>query len=129
METLYRHWADAQGTADECTLSADPTAQYQQCTKDGVVTYEPLLAQDFQGDILPALNALEPKLERIDNPALHGDERATDACTAEQTYRRDQRPRERDAGARRSEPGARDRARRPHGTSPASGTTARRTRR
>ncbi|MGO9707858.1 MAG: hypothetical protein ACLQBL_03275 [Polyangiaceae bacterium] len=84
METLYRHWADAQGTADECTLSADPTAQYQQCTKDGVVTYEPLIAQDFQGDILPALNALEPQLQATTIPHCTATN-ASGACTAEQS--------------------------------------------
>ena len=74
METLYRHWADAQGTADECTLSADPTAQYQQCTKDGVVTYEPLIAQDFQGHP-PGAERARAGAASDDHPALHGDER------------------------------------------------------
>jgi hypothetical protein len=85
METMYRHWGDAQGTADECTLSADPTAQYQQCTKDGVVTYEPLLSQLFAGDMIPALNALEPTLESLTIPHCTA-ANATGTCTAETTY-------------------------------------------
>ncbi len=85
METLYRHWADAQGTPDECTLSADPTAKYQQCTKDGVETYEPLLAQDFQGDIIPALHDLEPTLESETIPSCAATAPKSGACTAEST--------------------------------------------
>jgi hypothetical protein len=86
METLYRHWADAQGTADECTLSVDPTQKYRQCTKDGIETYEPLLVQDFQGDIVPALNHLEPSLESITVPHCTATNPATNLCTAEQKY-------------------------------------------
>jgi hypothetical protein len=86
METLYRHWGDAQGTADECTLSVDPTQKYKQCTKDGLVTYEPLLAADFQGDIIPALHDLEPSLVSNTIPHCTATDPKTNLCTAEQTY-------------------------------------------
>ncbi len=89
METLNRHWADAQGSADECLVSSDPTAKYQSCTKDGVVTYEPLLAQDFQGDIIPALHDLEPKLESLTIPhctaTSYSATNPLPLCTAEQS--------------------------------------------
>ena len=86
METLYRHWADAQGTADECLLSSDPTAKYQQCTMDGVETYEPLLAQDFTGDLFPALHDLLPVLQATTIPHCTASDPNSGACTAEQTY-------------------------------------------
>ena len=85
METMYRHWADTQGTADECTLSADPKAKYQQCTKDGLVTYEPLLVEDFKGDILQALHDLEPKLESEKIQSCTAADPTTGACTAAKT--------------------------------------------
>jgi hypothetical protein len=85
VETLYRHWADAQGTADECTLSVDPTAQYKQCTKDGIETYEPLLAEDFSGDIFSALHDLVPVLQGTTIPHCTATNPTTGACTAEQT--------------------------------------------
>ena len=90
MEALYRHWGDAQGTADECTLSVDPTQTYKQCSKDGLVTYEPLLGQNFAGDLIPALHDLEPQLESVTIP--HCTATAATAmnpsgvCTAEQSY-------------------------------------------
>ncbi len=64
METMHRHWADANGSADECLLSSDPNAPFKTCTHDGLVTYEPLLVQAFATDILPALHDLEQTLEK-----------------------------------------------------------------
>jgi len=86
METMYRHWADTLGSPDECTLSVDPTAKYQQCTKDGLVTYEPLLVNDFQGDIIPALHDLEASLTTQTIPHCTATDPTTNVCTAEQTY-------------------------------------------
>jgi hypothetical protein len=86
METMYRHWADTLGTPDECTLSPDPTAKYQQCTKDGLVTYEPLLVNDFQGDIIPALHDLEASLTKNTIPHCTATDPTTNVCTAEQSY-------------------------------------------
>jgi hypothetical protein len=64
METMHRHWADANGSADECLLSSDPNAQFKTCSQDGLVTYEPLLVQAFATDLLPALHDLEQELEQ-----------------------------------------------------------------
>jgi hypothetical protein len=58
METLDRHWADNKGSASECLLSVDPSAKYKNCTQDGLVTYEPLLVQQYTSDLIPALHDL-----------------------------------------------------------------------
>ena len=65
MEVMHRHWADAAGDPEECKLSSDPNAKYKTCSKDGVVTYEPLLSEMFSTDILPALHDLTKTLEGI----------------------------------------------------------------
>ncbi|HEY2515693.1 MAG TPA: hypothetical protein VGI39_32715, partial [Polyangiaceae bacterium] len=85
METLYRHWGDAQVLADECKLTSDTTAKYQQCTHDGVVSYEPLLAQMFSGDILTALHDLEPILEKETIQSCTAADAKTHLCTAAKT--------------------------------------------
>jgi hypothetical protein len=52
LDVLHAHWADGHGAPSECRLS--PTAT---CTQDGVVRYEPILADAFAGDLLPALQS------------------------------------------------------------------------
>jgi hypothetical protein len=68
METAHRHWADAQGAPNECKLSSDPTSPFQNCTKDGAVTYEPLLVQQFLTDILPAVHDVMKALQSLTIP-------------------------------------------------------------
>ena len=85
METLHRHWADANGSSDECLLSSDPTAQYQMCSQDGLVTYEPLLAQVFATDILPALHDLEQELETTQVNHCDAIDPQTNQCTQAHT--------------------------------------------
>jgi hypothetical protein len=84
MDVMYRHWADGNGTPQECLLSSDPKAQYQQCSKDGVVTYEPLLVDDFGGDILPALHDFEKTLEATTIQHCATLDPTTHQCTAAQ---------------------------------------------
>ncbi len=86
METMYRHWADTQGTPDECTISPDATTKYKQCTQDGLVTYEPLLVNAFQGDILPALHDLEASLTKQTILHCTAADPTTNVCSAQQTY-------------------------------------------
>lgn len=62
MEDIYAHWADDKGTDQECLISQDPNAKYKTCSKDGLVSYEPLLTKQFAGDFLPALHDLEKTL-------------------------------------------------------------------
>jgi hypothetical protein len=78
MEVMDRHWADNQGTADECRLTSNPTTT---CSKDGVVTYEPLLVQQFASDILPALHDLSKTLQTLSVPHCDSISGATHACT------------------------------------------------
>ncbi len=81
MEAMDRHWADSQGTADECLLSSDPNAQYQTCSMDGLVTYEPLMVEQYASDILPALNALSNTLTSVSIPHCDSIDPTTQSCT------------------------------------------------
>ena len=81
METLYRHWADDKGTADECLLSVDPASKFRQCAKDGVVKYEPLLAEQFTSGILPSLHDFEKVLESTSVPHCDTIDPKTHLCT------------------------------------------------
>lgn len=62
IDVLHRHWAD-ETHGPECskTGSWDPKAtDYNRkwCSEDGVVRYEPMLAQQFKGDLIPSLHDL-----------------------------------------------------------------------
>lgn len=54
---LHAHWGDGSQSADECAPGAKPGEPYY-CSGDGVVRYEPMLAELLRGDLLPALHAL-----------------------------------------------------------------------
>jgi hypothetical protein len=56
LDVLHRHWGDANVTASDCRLSGDPARPT--CAKDGVVRYEPVLAEAFGGELLPALRSI-----------------------------------------------------------------------
>jgi hypothetical protein len=81
METLDRHWADNQGTASECLLSVDPTVKYKECTGDGLVTYEPLLVQQYTSDLIPALHDLVAILQTLTIPYCDSIDPNTHLCT------------------------------------------------
>jgi hypothetical protein len=81
METLDRHWADMQGTASECLLSVDPSAPYKTCTGDGLVTYEPLLVEQYASDLIPALHDLVAVLQTLTVPHCDAIDPTTHACT------------------------------------------------
>jgi hypothetical protein len=80
MEVMDRHWADGKGTADECLLSRDPSAPYPTCSKDGLVTYEPLMVEQYVSDILPALHDLSQTLSAVQIPHCDSIDSAH-ACT------------------------------------------------
>jgi hypothetical protein len=84
METLDRHWADHQGTASECLLSVDPAAKYKNCTGDGLVTYEPLLVQQYTSDLIPALHDLVAILKTLTVPHCDSIDPSTHGCTPTQ---------------------------------------------
>lgn len=81
LEALDRHWADAAGTADECKLSVDPKSPFHACSKDGVVSYEPLLVQQYLTDILPALHDLAKTLGTLKVPHCDAIDPLTHACS------------------------------------------------
>lgn len=76
MEVQHRHWQTAQGTQSECKLDGSAS-----CTKDGVDTYEPLLAQIFTSDMLKGLHDLVKIVETIQVPTCDGADAGTHACT------------------------------------------------
>jgi hypothetical protein len=82
MEVLNKHWQDGKGTADECNIGYDQNGNQQNCTKDGAVTYEPLLGQLFASDILPALHDLVKVLGTLQIPHCTATDPNTHQCTA-----------------------------------------------
>ena len=63
METLYRHWPSAQHSQAECThtgtwIKGQPGYNPKYCAESGLSHYEPILAQAFKTDLIPALGAL-----------------------------------------------------------------------
>ncbi len=82
LEVLHRHWASGSGDPEECKLSTSPSGQVTNCTKDGAVTYEPLLVEDYAGDILPAMHDLTKKLQTITIPHCTAVDPTSHQCTA-----------------------------------------------
>jgi hypothetical protein len=83
LDTIYRHWQDAQGTTQDCDPT-DPTS-LRYCAQDGFSTYEPLLSEAFLGDMLPALNSIEKTLETVTIPHCTAFDPKTNLCTATTT--------------------------------------------
>jgi hypothetical protein len=81
MEVLDRHWADGNGTPDECKLSSMPGAPFPTCSKDGLVTYEPLMIQQYVSGILPALHDLSKTLTTLTVPHCDAIDPITRSCT------------------------------------------------
>jgi hypothetical protein len=82
MEALHKRWQDGAGTADECLLGIDPsTGSPISCAKDGVVSYEPLLAKIFSSDTLAAVHDLLKTVEGIQLPTCAVSDPLTHLCT------------------------------------------------
>jgi len=77
MEVLHKHWADDKGSASECKLNGTTN-----CTKDGAVSYEPLLVEMFSSDVMTALNQLTKTLQATQVPHCTATDTTTHACTA-----------------------------------------------
>ena len=63
METLYRHWPSAQHSQAECThtgtwIKGQPGYNPKYCAESGLSHYDPILAQAFKTDLIPALGEL-----------------------------------------------------------------------
>lgn len=56
VDSLHRHWSGKEH-GPECSPSGDATSNPAYCSEAGVNTYEPILADDFRTDIIPALHA------------------------------------------------------------------------
>ena len=70
MEVLYKHWGSANADPNECAAMTDQAGTITKpfCVGDGIVSYEPLLAQQFNGDFIPGLHDLEATLEASSIP-------------------------------------------------------------
>ncbi len=56
MEIVYRHWHDDTVPPADCDLGYDANKQKTQCTKDGVVSYQPLVSEVLSSDVMLALH-------------------------------------------------------------------------
>jgi len=92
VETLYRHWPTDQhgpecnnngnfgdrpwakflSDADRAAHKVNPAYNAKYCNSSGVTRYEPILAEAFASDLLPALGEL---VKRIDDPNFVSDDR------------------------------------------------------
>lgn len=54
VDTLNRHWPGKEH-GDECDSSGDAASNPRYCSEAGVNTYEPILADAFRSDLVPAL--------------------------------------------------------------------------
>ncbi|HEX7663041.1 MAG TPA: hypothetical protein VF407_00945, partial [Polyangiaceae bacterium] len=78
LDVIYQHWNDKNATAQDCS---DNKADPRYCAKDGLNSYEPLLAETFPGDMLPALHDLEKILETVTIPKCTAYDAKTNKCT------------------------------------------------
>jgi hypothetical protein len=62
-----KHWASEKGSADECRRAGG-----QNCSKDGMSSYEPLLGDIMGGDLLPALQSLMKTVKTMTVPRCTG---------------------------------------------------------
>jgi hypothetical protein len=84
MEILHKHWGDAAVSANECKLGVDANGVAQNCTREGAVTYEPLLVDLLGSDLVPALHQLAKTVAGLTLPKCTATDAATHACTAVQ---------------------------------------------
>jgi hypothetical protein len=82
MEVLHKHWGDANVTADQCKLGVDANGVAQSCTKEGAVTYEPLLVDVLATDLVPALHQLAKTVSGLSLPHCTATDPTTHACTS-----------------------------------------------
>ncbi|MBX3214045.1 MAG: hypothetical protein KF850_18565 [Labilithrix sp.] len=73
---IYRHYPGKEATPEECRL-----ADGKQCTREGMSSYEGLVAEAFAGDVIPALSALAKELENMAVKTCTATD-ASGACTA-----------------------------------------------
>ncbi len=72
----YRHWPGAEASTDECRLAGN-----KMCPREGMNTYEPLIAEALAGDVIPALSELSKALELLPIQRCDAVDPTTHACT------------------------------------------------
>ncbi len=77
---MSRHYANADATASECEVGPGKT-----CTRDNLVSYEPLLSNVFAQDVLPAVVALSKELNSMLVKRCTATDATTKACTKTET--------------------------------------------
>ncbi len=77
---MSRHYANADATASECLVGPG-----KNCTRDNLVSYEPLLSDIFAQDVLPAVVALSKELGTMLVKRCTATDPTTKACTKSET--------------------------------------------
>ena len=85
MEVVNRHWQDDKGTPDECSLGLDPSGNPIPCSKDGAVTYEPIVSGLLGSDLMLALHDITKLIATLQIPHCEAIDPATHACTSPKT--------------------------------------------
>lgn len=73
---IYKHWPGAEASPDECRLPGGAT-----CPRDGMNSYEALIAEAFATDVLPALSELAKALDTLPITRCDEVDAATKQCT------------------------------------------------
>ncbi len=76
LEILYKHMPNTDVTTNECKMSGGRT-----CTKEGLVSYEPLLAEVFLSDLFPAISKLNASLNTVTVSQCEKADSRTGECT------------------------------------------------
>jgi hypothetical protein len=84
MEVVNKHWQDNRGTADECSLGLDANGKVIPCSKDGAVTYEPIVSGLLGSDLMPALHDITKMIAGLKIHHCTAVDPKTNACTAMQ---------------------------------------------
>lgn len=77
---MSRHYANADASASECEVGPGKT-----CTRDNLISYEPLLSTVFAQDVLPAMVGLSKELTSMLVKRCTTTDPATKACTKTET--------------------------------------------
>jgi hypothetical protein len=81
VNSSYAHWPSDKATASECRLHLDQNGLHPNCTKEGVVSYEPTIAEMLLGDLVPALGQLSRTLQTVKIKHCDAVDATTKACT------------------------------------------------
>jgi hypothetical protein len=87
VEVLNRHWPGKEH-GPECDKSGDAASNPRYCSEAGVNTYEPILAEAFAGDIVPALVEFSKIAREISVITVKRGEEAGDVWTGAEVLER-----------------------------------------